>query len=130
MLILGGCLIIAIAASVARAPLDSIHPVLAGPRYFFLPYILLAWLLIQAASVGATSERLLVALLLFSTLHQTLLYGQRFQDPINWQAQVHACATSPKPYNLPIQFDGLHATAWKITLDSSDCRQLLSRSIF
>lgn len=130
MHILGGCLIIAIAASVARAPLDSIHPVLAGPRYFFLPYILLAWLLIQAASVGTIWERLLVALLLFSALHQTATYGQRRQDPINWQAEIHACATSPKPYGLPIQFDGWRATTWNVTLSGSECRRLLSRSIF
>lgn len=128
-LLVGG-LIIAIAASVARVPLTSIHPILAGPRYFFLPYILLAWLLIRTASDSAVWERSLIVLLLVSALHQTAMYGQRHQDPINWRAEIHACTTSPKPYSLPIQRDGSRATAWNITLSSSECRQLLSRSIF
>lgn len=129
-LLLVACLVIVIAASVARAPLASIHPVLAGPRYFFLPYIVLAWLLIQAAHMSGTRGRVLIALLLISALHQTLQYGRRYQDPIDWQAQLHACATSSKPYNLPIQFDGSHARIWHVTLNGSDCSELLSRSLF
>lgn len=130
MFFLASCLIIAIAASVARAPLNSIHPVLAGPRYFFLPYILLAWMLIQVACAGATWERLLIALLLVSALHQTAIYGRRYQDSIDWQAEIHACVASQKAYKLPIQFDGSRETTWKVMLSSDDCKQLLSRSFF
>lgn len=130
VLFLAGCLLVAIAASIARAPLASIHPVLAGPRYFFLPYILLAWLLIQTAQAADSWERIVVAVLMLSALHQTLLYGRRYQDPINWQAEVRACTASDKPFNLPIQFDGSRARVWHVTLNGGDCRELLSRSFF
>jgi hypothetical protein len=130
VLLVAGCLIVAIMTLIVRVPLAAIHPVLAGPRYFFLPYFLLAWLLIQAAHAAGSWERALVALLLISALHQTLLYGRRYQDPINWQAEIHACAASGKSFILPIQYDGSRATVWKVSLNGDDCRELLSRSIF
>lgn len=128
--LIGGMLLVAIVASIARVPVNLIHPVLAGPRYFFLPYILLAWLLIQAASVGLVWERIAIAIFLISALHQTLLYGQRHSDPINWEAQLNACKASTTPYNFPIQFDGSSASMWHVTLTSFECRQLQRQSVF
>lgn len=128
--LLGAMLVIAIASSIVRVPVSIMHPVLAGPRYFFFPYILLAWLLIQAASMGAAWEKLIVTLLLVAALHQTALYGRRHSDPINWRQQLAACSSSAAPYALPIQFDGSRDTLWHVTLTATQCRALQSRSMF
>jgi len=130
ILLLAACLAISIVATLVRVPLDIIHPVLAGPRYFFLPYILLAWLLIQAFCVCGWPGRSVLGILLVFSIHQTVMYGQRFQDTFDWQSEINACAAQTKPYNLPVQFDGSRASAWHVVLDGTQCKQLLSQSLF
>jgi len=127
--LLAVCLAIAITSTVTRISPDMINPILAGPRYFFFPYIFLAWLLIQAAAVGGIVSRSIIAAIMILTMHQTWVYGQRTHDTIDWRAEIHSC-TLASTYELPIHYDGVRSHAWKVELSGADCRKLISRSMF
>ncbi len=118
------CLGMSIVASVSRAPVAAIHPLLAGPRYFFYPFIFVAWLLIQMAAETGRPERWLAMVALSCALIISLVYGQRRNDRMDWSANLRACAAS-ETYAMPIQFDGDKTHPWHVTLKGSDCRRLL-----
>lgn len=117
-------LVATILISVARAPLESIHPALAGPRYFFYPYLFLGLIVIE---VGVGSRRVAAACLvvMLGCLVRFVDIGSRTHDPIDWASNLQACAQSDGDYPMPIHFDGASARAWRVILASGDCRRIL-----
>lgn len=128
-LALSGCLALGIATSIVRVSVEIIHPILAGPRYFFFAYIALSWLLIQLAALGCLKQRMVVIIIFAFALRQTSSYGQRFHDEIDWQSEIIACTQSTN-YHLPIHYDGMRERAWSVPLRGEDCRRLVNESIF
>lgn len=85
-------LMASIAISIARVPVEVMHPVLAGPRYFFYPFIFLGWLLIELAAASNFGWiRAALLLPLIGATHQFVAYGPRGHHPIDWQQQMNAC---------------------------------------
>jgi hypothetical protein len=117
------CLGMSIAASVARAPMAAIHPLLAGPRYFFYPFLLFAWLLIQMAAEKGQKSRWIAMASLACALVICVTYGQRRNDRMDWSANLRACAAS-ETYAMPIQFDGNKSNPWHVMLTGEQCKEL------
>ncbi len=124
-----GCLLLVIVTSVSRISVDFIHPTIAGPRYFFFPYIFLSWILIQLANSGRTILRIAVSLVFVLSLRQTISYGQRFHDKIDWKSEVLACAGS-ELYDLPVHYDGNRERVLHLQLSGAVCRDLIKQSIY
>jgi len=77
---------------VSRAGIDFIHQVLAGPRYFFYPFIIQSWFLLQIASTE--SNRLLRGaawFILFIAVLNASPVLDRKQDDLNWKAHLDSC---------------------------------------
>lgn len=127
LLILAYLLICAI--SVLRNPVEGLHPLRAGPRYFFYPYIMLGWMVLWVAAKSPSPLRYALAGVCCWTVISSGKALQRRHAPIDWKTQIVACAYSPK-YTIPIHFAGELSFLWHIELTGEQCRQLLRDSIF
>ena len=127
-LLLGLSLSAAIASSIVRVPVEAPHPLLAGPRYFFLPFILLAWMLIWI-SMRAKLLPSLAAIALaaaFLPMGFSNFFGVPQVPKRPWAEQVDDCANA-QSFTFDIQY-GLPHIQWKVTLTGEDCRRLIEQS--
>jgi hypothetical protein len=124
--LLAAFLLAAIASS-ARVTLIQLHPALAGPRYFFLPFAFLFWAILQLFAVDDRFPRLVAVAALALVLRNTLDMGQRTADRFDWRAHVAQCLESGK-HEFPIGYDGRAVAAWKVELAGSDCQLMVQRS--
>jgi hypothetical protein len=128
---LSGCLAAAIIASATRMPIADLHPFLAGPRYFFFPYVFLAWLLLYSLPELGHIPRILVYIIFAGALTQFAFHGQRRHERISWRAELNKCtAAGPAIYPLPIHFDGAQSRTWHVDLTGNQCLELKTRSVF
>ena len=115
--------------TVMRAPLDIIHPVTAGPRYFFFQFIILAWLLfLVAANAGRAVSVPIVCVLAFSIV-QALPNMRHFHEALDWPTELRNCAASDS-YQLPIHYDGSWQKLTHVMLAGNQCQQLIGKSLF
>lgn len=124
------CLAFEIAMICARQGSDPvIHPVLAGPRYFFFPYVTLGWIVIQTL---ALEERALgvgaVSVLALSAWNAYKIPPRR-HTAVDWRAQVQACTTIDG-YKLPFHFNGAPDHMGNAITTTTECRNLVSHSLF
>jgi hypothetical protein len=130
-LMLAACLVAAILASATRVPVEVIHPFNAGPRYFFFPYIFLAWLLLYTLPEIGRLPRLLVYVIFAGALSQFMFHGQRIHDRVSWRQELNKCvAAGEATYPMPIHYDGDPSRMWHVDLTGNQCSDLKSRSIF
>lgn len=118
-----------IALTVARNDPALIHPVIAGPRYFFLPYVCLWWILIQAfyASRMIAARGILVCLGLVAIFNSYPVWS-RAQDDLDWVAHTRSCRLFSE-YALPVQYDGRRALARQVWLPGKLCSEYLARDL-
>ncbi len=124
-------LIFVIATIAVRIPVSIINPFLAGPRYFFYPFVITAWLTLWVAA--SHSDVLVRSTASFATLASVMitLSSDRFSrrhDPIDWKEHVRACMQS-ETYDFPIHFDGALSRAWRIKMTGQACRDLAKGSL-
>ncbi|WP_152540959.1 hypothetical protein [Luteimonas huabeiensis] len=129
--VLAGAFVVSVVISIARAPVEIIDPFFAGPRYFFYPYILLSWTLLQVASI---SHRIFAGVLLSLLLASTQAFGAhapRGHHPMDWRLELAECAASRgDEYLLPIHFAGHRDQLWHFKIRPSDCARLISQGAF
>jgi hypothetical protein len=120
-----GLLVVGVLSSIP-GPLLS-DPSLAGPRYYFLPYVVLAWVLLMIAVTSelrwarvAATVTIVMSLLMLS---QTF---SRHDDLVNWSRQLARCQTTTKTFTVPVQFDGSRADLWRglLIITPQTCRNL------
>lgn len=121
-----GCLVILWCGTVylvaRRVDLSTLQARDAGPRYFFLPFVLLAWFLMSVlVESGRMRLKLFAAVLLFSSLLNMWPVRSRPQNDFHWAEQVANCAESD-PFPLQVSKNGL--TSWVVPLSASECRAL------
>ncbi|MDH2414068.1 hypothetical protein [Nocardioides sp. CER19] len=137
LLWLGGLLLSGLAA--VPAPLMT-HPVLAGPRYYFLPFAVFGLLLVYlagqlvttwpSATVIARAGGVLACVMLASALSRFPDHGVavRHSDHVDWASEIKRCATSPqRSVMFPLQRDGVLAHVVRIRFPSARCRELQGR---
>lgn len=115
-----------------RVPVEIISPTGAGPRYFFLPYAMLAWLLAWVIGLGV-GYRILAFVLIIAVLPTSVTYFQRRQSPNrDWQEAVAKCLKDGAI--MPIQFDGrdvfLYADYPESFYDAEMCNQAMKQAIY
>jgi hypothetical protein len=116
-----------------RSPIEVIHPLMAGERYFFYPFGLLMWISIWLAALSPA----VVGMAFVATLGLSLsLLGGRFQfgqDHSNWEETLMTCARSDGAdvNDIPIfYYNGKTHPDWHLKLTGDQCRHLISGSIF
>ena len=119
-----------IALSVSRFNPIQINPIFGGgARYFFLPYILLSWVLIYMLVKNKWYEIAILPILTLSII--TALQGFCLtQDSLNWRKHITLCQNAKGKYSIPIQNDGRAMDSWYFTLDAKICKQYIENDIF
>lgn len=118
LLLLYFVLIIAIFSSIARLPLFMPHPLFAGPRYFFLPYLVISWILLNPPSVAHSLHRRLQkvgTLLVLIAFLNTLSHLTDLQEPLDWRSSVAEYRAKGTAIFL-IHYDGKISHAWYLRL--------------
>jgi hypothetical protein len=115
--------------SVVRVPVEILHPFLAGPRYFFYPFILLTWLGIYLAAASVWPVRALFAAGYVFTLAMAMPSMSRRDDAIDWRKHITACMLSAE-YDVPIHYDGQAATLGYVHLSGAQCTLMVVKSWF
>jgi hypothetical protein len=123
------CFVLSSLASLARVSLPAIHPIVAGPRYFFLPFVFLSWLLIDLLALRRAPATLVAVAALALGARNTVLFGHHRHEEIDWRAEVAACLRSEK-HRFPVHTDGALVHQWGVSLTGADCRALVSGSLF
>jgi hypothetical protein len=104
----------AIGSSVFRIDPSILHPVLAGPRYFFLPYVLAFWILIQlVAGARPAWLRACAAVAIILGIVNAFPVWTRRHDDLQWAEHVRSGRLFPV-YGIPIEYDGHREDAWMI----------------
>ena len=109
-----------------RQDVEIIHPIHAGPRYFFYPYILLFWIL---AWMAATSRRravkgVSVGMILLAVAN-SIPHFVRNHDPVDWRRHIDRCLASEHEVGIPLHYSGRAGDFWHLMLGPADCGRLV-----
>jgi hypothetical protein len=121
-----------IALSVGRNDAAIVDPVAAGPRYFFLPFVLEGWILVQIVLVyPGRLIRGLAGVLLVCGAFNALPHLSRTHDDLAWNASIAACAAAPEGpiFQVPIELAGQAASHWVLYVTPRQCRTLARHGI-
>lgn len=100
MAVLGAC----VASSLARVPVEIISPTGGGPRYFFLPFVVISWGLIWLSAKYRVYSAIVVLLVIMSA-PVTFQYFQRHQERmVSWSDAVKQCLYAGA--NMPVHYTG------------------------
>jgi hypothetical protein len=99
-----------------------------GPHYFFFPYILLSWLLLQIALSPASRPWLRRAALVMLAVAavNALPHLSRRHDDLDWRRHV-ASSIHFDRYAIPIESDGAACRACYLNLRGTEAATLLAR---
>lgn len=122
--LLGG----SIALSVMRVSVEIMGPTGGGPRYFFYPYVMLGWILIQGlASARGNMRALFAAPLLFALANAALSgWNRAVDDTFSFQRQIQSC-THFEEYGMPIHKAGSRFDIFRGTYPRRVCAYIAAR---
>ncbi len=116
--------------SIYRVDINILNPVNAGPRYFFFPYILLSWILIQLAFDGRyLMLRMGATFFLLSSVANAIPHLDRRHEALNWQGHVSDCLLTEK-HLFPVHYVGSAKNVWTFELTGQQCADLVKRDFF
>ncbi|MBU3624396.1 hypothetical protein [Polynucleobacter sp. AP-Latsch-80-C2] len=123
-------LLVSILMSIYRVDINILNPVNAGPRYFFFPYILLSWILIQLVFDGRyLMLRLGTTLFLLSSVANAIPHLQRSHEVLNWRSHISDCLLADK-HLFPVHYVGSASGVWTFELTREQCANLVKRDFF
>jgi hypothetical protein len=104
----------AVASSILRNDPAALHPFRGGPRYFFFPFFLTSWILIQL-SLSAERRWLRTAAAVAALVGALNAIPQwtRRHDNLHWADHLLSARLFPR-YAIPIESDGHWFRAWEI----------------
>ncbi|HTV10885.1 MAG TPA: hypothetical protein VME20_03410 [Acidimicrobiales bacterium] len=112
--------------SAVPAPLST-NPATTGPRYYFLPFALLGWVLLAMlpASPG-TWRRLGAGVLIVLSFLCLQPNFSRHEPAVSWGAQLARCKGASTPFYVPVQFTGVPSQMWRtaLVITPRTCRSL------
>lgn len=121
-------LAVSVLMSMSRVDIHMLHQTLAGPRYFFLPYILISWVLVQAVfQYAGTWKAWLAAGLLCLGVVNAIPTLWRLHSDLEWEKHAQSCAHFRR-YDLPVHFDGSLDGQWHLRLDGAECAKLVQQT--
>lgn len=122
-------LLATIGTSVYRVDINILNHIDSGARYFFLPFILLSWLLIQIAlDSNAKWIRITAVGFLAASVINMVPVMTRTHARVYWTDQIFRCLTvESSRYDFPILHDGSETALFYIPFTGDQCRQLLEK---
>ena len=122
-------LLATIGTSVYRVDINILNHIDSGARYFFLPFILLSWLLIQIAlDSNAKWIRLTAVGFLTASIINMVPVMTRTHARVYWTDQIFRCLTVEQSrYDFPILHDGSETALFYIPFTGDQCRELLEK---
>ncbi len=124
--LLGGAIVL----SIMRVSVDIMGPTGGGPRYFFYPYVLLSWILIQGvATPGPRFARTLCgAALLLALINAAASGWHHPTDTFSLRREIQSC-THFDAYAMPIHKAGSRFDVFRGLYPRAVCRYLASRMV-
>jgi hypothetical protein len=102
----------------------------AGPRYFFYPFILMFWIMIQSFYLYKNKiyKFAIFTLCCIPILNATPAWS-RTHDDLMWESHLSTCSLLPDnvDYEIPVEWDGNKATVWYLNLKAISCRKFLGQ---
>jgi hypothetical protein len=123
-------LLISIAMAATRIDLREINQCTSGPRYFFFPYILTFWILIQYF-YGASKTvfiRTLIGVAIASAITNSIPVWSQDHADLRWKDHVHSAGLFDE-YDIPIQYDRSRTLTWHLQVSGENCAALLARDM-
>lgn len=128
-----GFLIYLLASSILmsayRVEISILNPINAGLRYFFYPYLLVSWILIQLLFSGQFLTRIVAGIFLVISLLNAFPHLNRKHDNLNWGEDIINCSQS-QTYTFPAHFAGDKNNVWTFTLTGEQCKDLIQKDPF
>ncbi len=123
-------LAVSIALSVARVDPAIIHPIYAGPRYFFFSYVITSWVLIQLFidSTDAALVRTAAGVVLTAAHINAVIVWSRYHEDLMWKHHINSCRNFIE-YAIPVHYDGRAALAWAFVVSGTACTDLLANDV-
>lgn len=115
--------------SAYRVEISILNPINAGPRYFFYPYLLVSWILIQLLFSGQFLTRIVAGIFLVISLLNAFPHLNRKHDNLNWGEDIINCSQS-QTYTFPAHFAGDKNNVWTFTLTGEQCKDLMQKDPF
>lgn len=129
MLLLCASLPLCILSAILRAPLPAIDPYITAPRYFFYPFILISWILIQSLDSTRPLRCFFAIAALVGAWVNFLLFAPWHHSFLDWRKQVDECLARPA-FTFQIHFQGRADSQWGEQLTNAQCRSLVESSLF
>ncbi|QBB71846.1 hypothetical protein ELE36_16615 [Pseudolysobacter antarcticus] len=129
MVLLCIALPLCILSAILRAPLPAIDPYITAPRYFFYPFILISWILIQSLNSNQPLRYFFVLAALASAWINFLLFAPWHHSFMDWRKQVIECLAQPE-FTFQIHFQGRADSQWGERLTNEQCKTLVESSLF
>jgi len=123
-------LIVSIALVVVRVDPAIINTLSAGPRYFFLSYVITSWILIQLFidSADAAWVRTVTGVVLTAAYLNAVTVWSRDHDELMWKDHINSCRAFVE-YAIPVHTDGKAARTWAFVVPGTACFELLAKDI-
>jgi len=97
-------------------PPTLMHPVFAGPRYFFFPFVFLSWLWLDVLfSTARPAAKLVPAVAVALVLFSTSMHFNRRHAHLEWQPAVRTLLSQGHA-TLPVHYDGSLIRQWELKL--------------
>lgn len=110
----------AVASSVLRAPIEMMSPVGNGPRYFFLPLVLIAWMVVWLLASWRLPAMMAGALIIFVAIPVVWTEYQRGQEGLQpWAEAVALCRQTG--HAMPVHHNGQVAHQHLVPYEQSWC---------
>jgi hypothetical protein len=122
-------LIASIFSSIYRVDIGVLNPIDAGPRYFFYPFVLMGWLLVQCCYLAPRWLRYFSGALILLVIINAIPHLQRTHQRLHWKEDIIACSQA-ESYTFHAHFAGNLSLLWPFTLRGEQCKRLLERDIF
>jgi hypothetical protein len=120
----------AIFSSIVRVDPSILVPSRAGPRYFFLPYVLTYWILIQLYLRSKTGfVRFLAATVVLMALLNAVPVWERRHEDMRWAENLRSSRLFPT-YWIKAQYDGSRNSGFFIEAPGATWDALLRRDWF
>jgi len=118
-----------ILSAILRAPLPAMDPYNTAPRYFFYPFILISWILIQSLNSTQPLRCFFAIAALASAWMNFLLFAPWHHSFLDWRTQVDQCLVRPE-FMFQIHFQGRADSQWGERLTNAQCKSLVDSSVF
>ena len=119
--------------SAAPVPLLT-NPQDAGPRYYFLPFVLLSWLLVNLwresllPSPVSVAAVVLLAVSLLGIMTTFSRSPASTSGRLDWEQEIVDCsASTARMVKIPVYYDGSAESLWSMNMTPVECRVVLGR---